>query len=170
MKDNETHILPSQGRSVLFFGLGTTYRVLSEVIGGSLGVVEHTLEPGWLGAPPHRHSREDETSYVLEGQLTVEQKGQVVTAGPGSYVVKPRGVFHTFWNAGTERVRFIEMITPGGFEHYFEELAPLLPPNSANPDWTSVAAVGERYGLEFDPSRVDELLKKYGLKGGRRPE
>ena len=163
------HVRPSEGQSVVFWGLGTTYKVLSEMLGGSLGVVEHTLEPGWLGAPPHKHAREDETSYVLEGKLTVEQEGQVETAGPGEYILKPRGIFHTFWNAGTERVRFIEMISPGGFEHYFEELAPFFPPNGPRPDFQGAAAVATRYGLEFDRSRVEELLAKYNLTAGGSP-
>ncbi len=163
------HVGPSEGHSVVFWGLGTTYKVLSDVLGGSLGVVEHTLEPGWLGAPPHKHGREDETSYVLEGKLTVEQEGEVATAGPGEYILKPRGIFHTFWNAGTERVRFIEMISPGGFEHYFEELAPHFPPNAPQPDFQGAAAVAVKYGLEFDRSRVDELLAKYNLTAGRSP-
>lgn len=163
------HVRPSDGHYVVFWGLGTTYKVLSDVLGGSLGVVEHTLEPGWLGAPPHKHAREDETSYVLEGTLTVEQEGEVATAGPGEYILKPRGIFHTFWNAGTERVRFIEMISPGGFEHYFEELAPFFPPNAAQPDFQGAAAVAAKYGLEFDRSRVDELLAKYNLTAGRSP-
>ncbi|MEO7503546.1 MAG: cupin domain-containing protein [Gemmatimonadaceae bacterium] len=163
------HVGPSEGHSVVFWGLGTTYKVLSDVLGGSLGVVEHTLEPGWLGAPPHKHAREDETSYVLEGKLTVEQEGAVATAGPGEYILKPRGIFHSFWNAGTERVRFIEMISPGGFEHYFEELAPHFPPNAPQPDFQCAAAVAAKYGLEFDRSRVDELLAKYNLTAGRSP-
>src|SRR5215210_3462295 len=161
------NVRPDEGDSVVFWGLGTTFKVLSEMLGGSLGVVEHTLEPGWLGAPPHKHAREDETSYVLEGKLTVEQEGEVTTAGPGAYIMKPRGIFHTFWNAGTERVRFVEIITPGGFEHYFEELAPFLPPQVNEPDLPNVGAVAQKYGLEFDMTRVEELLTKYHLQGGR---
>src|SRR5688500_17397404 len=163
------HVPPSGGQYVVFWGLGTTYKVLSEVLGGSLGVVEHTLEPGWLGAPPHKHSHEDETSYVLEGELTVEQEGEIATAGPGSYILKPRGIFPTFWNGGTAPVRFIEMISPGGFEHYCEELAPFFPPNTQQPDFQSAAALASKYDLEFDPSRVRELLAKYNLTAGGSP-
>ena len=166
---SKRYVAPGYGHSVLFFAFGTTFKVLSESMNGSLGVVEHTLEPGWLGAPPHRHTREDETSYVLEGELTVEQEDEVVTAGPGAYIMKPRGIFHTFWNAGKERVRFVEIITPGGFEHYFEELAPFLPPQVNVPNFDGLETVRAKYALEFDMSRVDELLKKYNLKGGRPP-
>jgi len=79
-----------------------------------------------LGAPLHRQSREDEISYVLEGELTVQQGDRRDTAGVGGTIVKPRGVFHTFWNAGVTPVRFLEVIAPGAFAQYFRELAPLL--------------------------------------------
>jgi uncharacterized cupin superfamily protein len=57
-------------------------------------------EAVWIGAPLHRHSREDEISHVLEGELTVQQDDRRDTAGVGGTIVKPRGVFHAFWNAG----------------------------------------------------------------------
>src|SRR5215470_13763272 len=103
---------------IFFRALGTTYKVLSKTVNGSAAIVEHTLEPKSIGAPMHKHTYEDEISYVLEGNLSVIQNGQVQKAGPGHYIVKPRGIFHTFWNDGNERIRFIEVITPGNFEYY----------------------------------------------------
>jgi quercetin dioxygenase-like cupin family protein len=111
---------------VFFRALGTTYKVLSNTVNGAAAIVEHTLEAKSIGAPMHKHTHEDEISYVLEGALSVIQDGEVHTAGPGQYIVKPRGIFHTFWNAGNERIRFIEFITPGNFGYYFAELAPYL--------------------------------------------
>src|SRR5215211_1931557 len=108
---------------IFFRALGTTYKVLSKSVSGSAAIVEHTLEPKSIGAPMHKHTFEDEISYVLEGELSVIQNGEVQTAGPGQYIVKPRGIFHTFWNATDQRIRFIEIITPGNFEYYFAELA-----------------------------------------------
>src|SRR6476661_3153411 len=100
-------------QSVHFRALGTTYKVLSESVDGSAAIVEHTLEAKSLGAPMHKHTRENEISYVLEGELSVIQNGEVQTAGPGQYIVKPREIFHTFWNPSQQRIRFIEFITPG---------------------------------------------------------
>ena len=111
---------------IFFRSLGTTYKVLSKSVNGSAAIVEHTLEAKSIGAPMHKHTYEDEISYVTEGELSVIQDGKVQVANPGQYIVKPRGFFHTFWNAGNERVRFIEVITPGNFEYYFAELAPFL--------------------------------------------
>src|SRR5215470_2671639 len=98
---------------IFFRGLGTTYKVLSKSINGSAAIVEHTVEPRCIGAPMHKHTHEDEISYVLEGQLSVIQNGEVQIAGPGQFIVKPRGIFHTFWNSAEERVRFLEVIVPG---------------------------------------------------------
>jgi quercetin dioxygenase-like cupin family protein len=147
---------------VFFRALGTTYKVLSKSVNGSAAIVEHTLEPKTIGAPMHKHTHEDEISYVLEGELSVIQNGDVQTAGPGQYIVKPRGIFHTFWNAGNERVKFIEVITPGNFEYYFAELAPFLEAGKP-PQMDKVRATGAKYGLIVDPTAAEEIIKKYGL-------
>jgi len=143
-------------------GLGVILRVSSVESGGSVSVVEHTLEPGLIGAPPHRHEREDETSYVLEGALTVQIADEVATIGPGAIIVKPRGIFHTFWNSGTQPLRFLEIISPGGFEQYFEELARLFAGGS--PDMHEVSEVAQHYGLEFDFGHMQEIMERYGVR------
>jgi len=150
-------------QSVFFRALGTTYKVLSKSVGGSAAVVEHTLEARSLGAPMHKHTHEDEISYVLEGNLSVMQNGEVKTAAPGEYVVKPRGIFHTFWNAGVERIRFIEIITPGNFEYYFAEIAPFLA-SGKPPELDKLGNTAAKYGLEVDMSAAEAIIKKYGLK------
>ena|SRR5690242_10163473 len=144
---------------------GVIFKVLSTSTGGSASIVEHTLGPKALGAPPHKHSHEDEISYILEGQVAVLQGNDLTIAGPGSYVVKPRGIFHAFWNAGTEPARLIEVIAPGGFENYFRELAPLILAN-APPDAGSIIALAQRYGLEYAMDRIPELVQRYGLNMG----
>lgn len=135
-----------------------------------IAVVEHTLPPGALGAPPHRHTREDEISYVIEGALTVLQDDEITAAGPGEFAVKRRGVWHTFWNAGFERVRFLEIITPGAFAGYFEEIAEMLPedgiPNEE--DEKRIAALDTKYGLETDPGAIPEMIEQHGLNDSVR--
>ncbi len=163
----KAHYVPAGEGEALFVGggLGITYKVLSSSVGGSASVVEHTLQPKVLAAPPHKHTHEDEISYVAEGVIGFLQGTEVVVASVGAYIVKPRGIFHTFWNAGTETARMIEVIAPGGFENYFRELEPLLP-TDAPPDMSAVIALARRYGLEFAMDRVPELLQIYGLKLG----
>jgi quercetin dioxygenase-like cupin family protein len=159
-------LVPSgPGRHIQIGGFGTTIRVPGQAVGGSVSLVEHSLEPGLLGAPPHRHSREDETSYVLQGRLTVQVGGEIVTAGPGEVIVKPRGVFHAFWNAGGEPVRFLEVISPGGFEDYFAELARIVPQDGP-PDLDAIAELAARFGMEFDMSRIPELMQRHGVRLG----
>lgn len=148
---------------IFFRALGTTYKVLSKSVSGSAAIVEHTVESKSIGAPMHKHTHEDEISYVLEGELTVIQNGEVQTAGPGEYIVKPRGIFHTFWNSGDERIRFIEIITPGNFESYFAEMAPFLLPGQP-PQIDKMKETAAKYGLIVDPYAADEIIKQYGLK------
>ena len=150
-------------QSVYFRALGTTYKVLSESVNGSAAVVEHTLEAKSIGAPMHKHTYENEISCVLQGELCVIQNGEVQTAGPGEYIVKPKGIFHTFWNSGDQPVRFIEIITPGNFEYYFAEIAPFLLP-SKPPELDKLAMAAAKYGLIIQPGAIDEIIQKYGLK------
>jgi quercetin dioxygenase-like cupin family protein len=106
--------------------LGADLRVAPEENPAGVAVVEHTLPPETLAAPLHRHSHEDEISYVLEGTMGVQEDGDVSTVGAGEVAVKQRGVWHTFWNPGAGRLRFLEFVVPGEFAYYFEEAAAVL--------------------------------------------
>ena len=116
-------VMPDEGKSVHFGGTGAIYKLLGEQIKGTLALVEHTVAPSTLAAPPHTHRDEDEISFVLEGDLTIQVGEQLIQASVGTLVVKPRGIQHCFWNAGSAPARLLELITPAGLEHYFEELA-----------------------------------------------
>jgi quercetin dioxygenase-like cupin family protein len=156
---------PGAGELIQIGGFGTRYRIPSSSTQGAAGIVEHTLEPGLLGAPMHRHSREDEISCVTAGELTIQIGDEVHTAGVGSVVLKPRGIFHTFWNAGGETARFLEVIVPGGFEGYFRELRALVP-KELKPDPDAIAALAARYGLELDFESVPRLMQRHGVRLG----
>ena len=112
---------------------------------------------------PHTHSREDEVTYVIEGEIGVKIGDQVVTAPSGSYVFKPRNVPHTFWNPGTRDARTLEMIAPPDFASYFEELSKILsePSSSAK---RKESELDEKYGLTNHPEWLPELVGKYKLK------
>ena len=163
MPDTTTYLPPGAGESVWIGSFGTIYKVSAEATGGTVAVVEHVLQPRQLGAPLHRHSREDEISHVLEGELTVQQGNRRDTAGVGGTILKPRGVFHAFWNAGATPVRFLEIIAPGAFAQYFRDLAPLLQ-REGPPDLAEVAALAGRYGVEFDFASVPELVAEHRLQ------
>ncbi|MBI3859105.1 MAG: cupin domain-containing protein [Thaumarchaeota archaeon] len=161
---NDAHLVipPAEGRSLSLGGLGVLYKVLPEDTGGSLAVVEHPIDPGRL-VRPHTHTSEDEISYVVEGMVGVRVGDHEVAAGPGTWVFKPRGVRHTFWNPGPKEARLIEIITPGGFVHYFEELA-AIPSIGGSPDAEKRAELRRKYGLSFSDEWVPALKAKYGLK------
>jgi len=129
---------------------------------GSISIVEHVFSPGSL-VPPHRHTLEDEISYVVEGEIGFRSDGQEVSLGAGGYIVKPRGQLHSMWNAGASEARMIEIISPAGFEKYFVELAAAVAAAGGLPDPSIVGPVAERYGLSFDFAEVPDLVARYGL-------
>jgi uncharacterized cupin superfamily protein len=132
---------------------------------GAFAIVEHTLAPGSLAAPLHRHAREDELSYVMEGVLGAELGKQVVTATAGTYVHKPRGQWHTFWNAGTETLRMMEIISPAGFENYFAALGSIFSPDKP-PDMDKLAALRQQYALEMDMDSLPRLMAQHNVRLG----
>jgi quercetin dioxygenase-like cupin family protein len=129
--------------------------------GGGFSLVEHPLPPRALAAPLHRHSREDEYSYILEGRVGALLGDEVVFGNPGDLIFKPRNQWHSFWNAGDEPARLLEIISPAGFEKYFDELVDMGGSRKADPQ--SIAALAKRYGLEVDPSSIPVLVERFGL-------
>jgi mannose-6-phosphate isomerase-like protein (cupin superfamily) len=145
---------PTDGKAVDLGSLGVRFMIWAEETGGEFSLVEHPIPPRHLCAPLHRHSREDEYSFVLEGRMGAQLGDDVVYAEVGDLAFKPRGQWHTFWNAGDTPCRILEMIAPGGFERFFEELSG----GSDSPD-----DIGTRYGIEFDPDSVPRLCEEHGL-------
>ena len=89
---------------------------------------------------------------------------EVIEAGPGDLVFKPRHQWHTFWNAGDGPARLLEIISPAGFERYFAELVALGGSRAAAPE--ALRALGQKYGLEVKPDSVPDLLERFGLRIG----
>jgi hypothetical protein len=115
--------------------------------------------------PPHTHTREDECTYVLSGELMFDVGGEVIKAPAGSYVVKPRGVYHAMWNARLEPTRVIEFHVPGAFDSFYDELGAILA-GSYDPEEDRQAALltlAERYGETFHWERIPDYIRKYGV-------
>ena len=108
-----------QGAQGWLGGLGVRFMIPGADSGGGFALVEHPLKPRALAAPLHRHSREDEFSYVLRGRVGALLGEHVVFGDAGDLIYKPRGQWHTFWNAGDEDASLLEIISPAGFEKYF---------------------------------------------------
>jgi mannose-6-phosphate isomerase-like protein (cupin superfamily) len=163
-----TVIGPGDGKAGFLGSIGVRFMIDGENVGGDFSLVEHPLSARALAAPLHRHTREDEYSFVLEGRMGGLLGEDVVEAGPGELVFKPRNEWHTFWNAGDEPCRILEIIAPAGFEHFFEELVDMGGVLEASPE--EVAALADRYGLEMKPETVPELLERFGLVVGEPVE
>src|SRR5215213_5447814 len=112
---------PDGGKAVDLGSIGARFMAWTEETGGGFSLVEHPMPPRHLAAPVHKHSREDEYSFVLEGRMGALLGDDVVYAQVGDLAFKPRDQWHTFWNAGDEPCRILEIISPAGFEHFFRE-------------------------------------------------
>ena len=159
-------IVRADEAEVLFDGpVGALLMAGGDATGGDVCFVVHPLRPRALGSPVHTHRREDEWSYVLEGEVGVELAGQVVVARAGDLVLKPRDVPHAFWNAGDTPARLLEVITPSGFEHFFADLGRLAPDGEPT-DLEAFARLCGEHGLEMDFDSVDRLAAEHGLDLG----
>ena len=130
--------------------MGVRFMLAGDETGGGFSLVEHPIPPRALAAPLHRHSREDEYSFVVEGRLGALLGDEAVYGQPGDLIFKPRGQWHTFWNAGDEPARILEMISPAGFERYFEQMVDLLERSVGAPDPSELGAIAAQHGLEVD--------------------
>jgi mannose-6-phosphate isomerase-like protein (cupin superfamily) len=151
-------------RTADFPGLKNRYLIESSETDGRFSLIEHRIPPRTLAAPTHTHEREDEYSFVLEGRMSAQIGDDVVEAGPGELVRKPRGIPHAFWNAGDEEVVLLELISPGEFGNYFADLAPLLG-GDGPPDFARLGEVQERYALTMDFESIERLVEEHDLNG-----
>jgi mannose-6-phosphate isomerase-like protein (cupin superfamily) len=158
---------PADGQLGFLGSIGVRWMIDGdETYQRGFSLVEHPMSPRALAAPLHLHTREDEYSYVLEGKMGALLGDDVVVAEAGDLVHKPRNQWHTFWNAGDEPCRILEIISPAGFEDFFRELDALGGALQAAPE--ELAALNERYGLEMQPDSVPGLLERFGLVVGER--
>jgi uncharacterized cupin superfamily protein len=99
---------------------------------------------------------------VLEGRVGALLGDDVVIGRPGDLIFKPRNQWHTFWNAGDEPARILEVISPAGFERFFAELVDLGGMTRADPQ--ALADLGARYAVDADPDSIPPLVERFGLR------
>ena len=153
---------PRDGKAGFLGSIGVRFMVDGREAGERFSLVEHPMSARALAAPLHRHTREDEYSYVLEGTVGALLGDDVLVGNPGDLIFKPRGQWHTFWNAGDEPARILEIISPAGFEGFFAELVELGGVTQAEPQ--TLAELCARYELEMDPGTVPGLVERFGLR------
>jgi len=127
---------------------------------GRFALVEHTLGPRVLAAPMHRHTREDEYTFVLEGRVGAILGGREAVANAGDLLFKPRGEWHTFWNAGDAPARMLELISPAGLEELFRQLGDL----SGGSEPAVLAGMAAGYGCAVDFEATFPVVQRHGLE------
>jgi quercetin dioxygenase-like cupin family protein len=147
------HLPNGEGPAQWHFGALLTFKATSRQTGGRLWAKELLAERG-MATPMHRHSREDEAFYVLDGQISVYVGEQVVRAGAGDFLWAPRDVAHAF-RVESASARVLVVSTPGGFDQFFFETGQPAPelsvPSAAEvepPDLDAVVAALADYGVE----------------------
>jgi uncharacterized cupin superfamily protein len=153
-------VLPHEGESLGLLGLT---KVPGATTDGAYAIVEHVVPPGIMLAVPHTHSREDEISFVIEGEIGGFVGDEEFRAPQGSYLLKPRGVPHAVWNSSSEVARVAEIISPAGFESFFAELNTLITSVTPEQAVAQVPVLGARYGLTYHLENLPQLLQKHGL-------
>jgi mannose-6-phosphate isomerase-like protein (cupin superfamily) len=152
---------PKDGKAGFLGSIGVRFMIDGVEADQRFSLVEHPMSPRALAAPLHRHTREDEYSYVIEGRMGALLDDEVVYAEVGDLVHKPRNQWHTFWNAGDEPCRILEIISPAGFERFFEELSDMGGVANAAPE--TLTELNDRYGLEMQPDSIPELVERFGV-------
>ena len=127
---------------------GTLYRTILATAdtGGAMCVLDSVTPPGF-GPPIHVHANEDETFVILSGELEFFLAGERFTKGPGETAHIPRGTEHTFLTIGDQPSRHLVILTPGGFEGFFREMAEgscRIPE-----DMPAVLQSAEKHGMAF---------------------
>jgi quercetin dioxygenase-like cupin family protein len=141
--------VPSDGgRKVNILGIPMVIRIHGRDTGGVVSAVESHDLPGG-GPPPHIHSREDETFQLLEGEYEFKVDGKSFVAKKGTTIFAPRGIPHTYRYLGQAPGRLMCVITPAGFEGFFEAVGALTPRQQQ--DIPRVIAIAKEFGLEFLP-------------------
>ena len=150
------HMQPDEGPA--FSAVGDVYRILAtgDQTGGAYALCEARVLPGG-GPPPHIHHREDESFFVLEGEITFQLAGKKVVAKAGSFIQGPRGIPHAFKNESAVPARMLIHVSPPGFEKFLAEFATPVPsfdspPTPVTPaDIQKLLAVAPGYGIEILP-------------------
>lgn len=145
----------SEGTKVWAMGVLVTVKVRADDTGGAYSVFEDLIPPG-AGPVPHTHTKEDETIFVLEGELRAWLGGKQYDVKAGDFVHMPRGVQHYFKNVSEKPTRLLLSYTPGGFEQWFLDIGTpfagtdQMPPEIKPEDIKRAVGSAEKYGVKFE--------------------
>jgi quercetin dioxygenase-like cupin family protein len=142
-----------EGRRFAIPGGICTIKATGEDTGGTYAMIEMLIPPQG-GAPPHIHSREIESFYILEGSLSFWLSDRKLTGSAGCLVIAPPGLTHTFKNEGDATARVLLLITPAGLEEFFQEVGVPIKEESALSE-------------HFTPENLERMVttaSKYGVE------
>jgi quercetin dioxygenase-like cupin family protein len=162
LADKETNLQEIDGCKIIVYGSGGAvsvagdkyiYLITGDESGGAYALFEVVVSPNG-GPPPHIHHREDESFYVMEGQLEFSVNGKTVKAAAGTFLHLHKGSLHTFKN-GSNPARLLVQVSPAGLEKFFDEVghplkdrsAPAIPVTPAEIE--KILAVAPKYGIEI---------------------
>ena len=154
---------PRDGKAGFLGTIGVRFMIDGAEAGERFSLVEHPMSARALAAPLHRHTREDEYSYVLEGRVGALLGDEVLVGSPGDLIFKPRNQWHTFWNAGDEPARILEIISPAGFEGYFHGVVAQFE-SGGLPEPGELETIAADYGLDVDLASIPRLMQEHGLR------
>lgn len=141
--------------------VGDVYTLLlsGKQTGGAFALLHGVVSPGF-GPPPHWHTREDETFYVLAGEVTFWVDGKEIIGKAGTALHVPRNVKHHFKNCTGVRAEMLVEVSPGGaFDEYVQAVGeplaahasvPAVPTPPSPEHITKVLENGPRFGIHFD--------------------
>ncbi len=132
-----------------FLGAPTLVRATAETTNGKFCLIEQWDTPPGFATPLHMHNREDESFYVIEGEVAVICGGKWLKAGPGAFVFGPQGIPHGFRVIGNSPANLLVLCAPAGFEGFvLGQTTPLSEPPSP-PDMGKLMALAARYGVDI---------------------
>jgi quercetin dioxygenase-like cupin family protein len=145
---------PGEGRTIAVVGDIYRFLAVGAETDGRYCTWEATVPPGG-GPPPHTHSREVESFYILEGEITVHLEARQLVAKAGAFVNIPIGSLHSFRNESGQTARMLISVAPAGLEEMFFEVGqPMAPDATITPPATPaeiehLLAIAAKYGIEF---------------------
>jgi quercetin dioxygenase-like cupin family protein len=137
-----------EDEAVRFLGIPTLIRANGESTNGSFGLVEQWEMPPGFATPYHMHRLEDESFYILEGEVAFVCDGKWLTAGPGNFIFGPRMIPHGFKIVGTTPARMLVFASPAGFENFVIDLSVPLDDFSP-PDMAKLMSVAAKYQIDI---------------------
>jgi quercetin dioxygenase-like cupin family protein len=156
INQNELLVESGQGRSYYFGQDLYTFKAIGEETGEAYALCEVIVAPQG-GSPPHRHSRENESFYVQDGELEFQLDNRIIVATAGTFLYSPKGQLHRFTNTTITDAKMLVWVTPAGFEKFIAEVGKAVHGQitagaSLSPeDLEKILATAPKYGIEILP-------------------